>query len=229
MNQRNHQKVVAYLFTLPPHRATVEGMHQPTQVLYLHGGMTFPTYEEYRTFLATKELTIERLRLFRSWKDRLQDTLGGTFDVLAPRMPNGTNAVYEEWETYFSRILTLLRDDPILIGHSLGGVFLAKHLSTHDVPVRLRATLLVAAPFCDDLTDESLGDFVPPASLERFKAQGGALYVYHSTDDPVVPFSHGEGYAAALTGCTFRALSGYGHFNTETFPELVADVRSLVS
>jgi hypothetical protein len=115
----------------------------------------------------------------------------------------------------------------ILIGHSLGGVFLARYLAEHISPVRIRATLLVAAPYREDDLDESLAGFVPPALLALLDQQGGSLYIYHSTDDPVVPYTHGELYARALPRATFRRCEGLGHFNVESFPILEDDLRSL--
>ena len=47
------------------------------QVVYMHGGMTFPSHEAYLEHLCTKELTLDRLRVLRDWKDDLQSVLGG--------------------------------------------------------------------------------------------------------------------------------------------------------
>lgn len=199
-------------------------MNTTQQVLYIHGGVTFPTQEEYLTFLRTVDIDLSRFHTSRDWKDTLQETLGVDYEVLAPRMPNGTNAVYTEWELWFSRILPLLSEHVILIGHSLGGVFLARYLSEHHSPVHIRATMLVASPFREDF-DEPLNDFVPPHDLSLLDSQGGDLFIYHSTDDPVVPYTHGKLYADALPHATFRTCENMRHFNTATFPALVEDVR----
>lgn len=210
-------------------RVTVIFLHmgERQQVLYIHGGMTFPTHAAYLHFLRTKELTLDRLRVGHDWKDNLQSVLGEGYDVLAPRMPNGMNAQYPEWTLWFSRIVSLLNAGVILIGHSLGGVFLVRYLSEQVVPMRVKATMLVAAPYRDDVPEESLGDFLPPDDLSLFKDQGGSIFIYHSTDDPVVPFEHGISYARALPEATMRECQGRGHFNVESFPELEADIRML--
>lgn len=202
-------------------------MQNPQQVVYIHGGMTFPTYEAYVEYLRTKSLSLDRLRASRDWKDNLQDTLGPAFDIFAPRMPNGSNAVYVEWELWFSRILPLFAPGVILIGHSLGGVFLARYLAEHDAPIKIKALLLAAALYRDDVPEESLGEFVPPADLSRLTGQAGSIYVYHSTDDPVVPYEHGRAHAEALPEATFRTCEGLGHFNTPSFPILEDDVRAI--
>lgn len=58
-----------------------------TQVIVIHGGDTFETYEEYLTSL--KEFEVD-LNYFKKsgWKNFLQEKLGNDFEVIAPKMPN---------------------------------------------------------------------------------------------------------------------------------------------
>ena len=52
------------------------------------------------------------------------------------------------------------------------------------------------------------------------------LYLYHSRDDPEIPFEHLERYRHALPRAKVQVLDGRGHeFNQPEFPELVADIR----
>ena len=102
------------------------------QVFVIHGGTAFDTYEEYISYLQKKEVSLEKL-LGRDWKLNLQDNLGSDYEVFLPKMPNAQNAVYKEWCIWFEKFLPLLDDGVILVGHSLGAVFLAKYLSEHDV------------------------------------------------------------------------------------------------
>jgi len=37
-------------------------MQQTQQIVYIHGGVTFPSYEEYLAYLRTEEMTLDRLR-----------------------------------------------------------------------------------------------------------------------------------------------------------------------
>ena len=99
------------------------------QILVIHGGDTFDTYKDYLSFLKNREISLDRLRLKRDWKDILSEKLGENFDVLSPRMPNGTNARYKEWKIWFERVIPFIDKGVIFIGHSLGGIFLAKYLS----------------------------------------------------------------------------------------------------
>jgi len=197
------------------------------QIVAIHGGTSFDTYEDYISFIKTRELTLERLAQCDDWKASLGKELGEGFEVLWPKMPNGTNARYAEWSLWFGRCALLLQDSVVLIGHSLGGIFLAKYLSEHDFPRNIKATCLVAAPFDGVSTVESLNDFALPASLQTLEAQGGQIYIVHSQDDPVVPYAEMAKYQAALPKAQPMVFEDRGHFNQDSFPELTALIRSL--
>jgi predicted alpha/beta hydrolase family esterase len=163
------------------------------QVLVIHGGTTFDSQEDYINYLKTKELSFDRLCRELGWKDLLGQELGERFIVLNPKMPNSTNARYEEWKIWFERIYALLDKKPILIGHSLGGIFLAKYLAENDLPHKAKALILVAAPFKDE-SQESLADFALPDSLENINKQVDKIFLIHSQDDLVVDFAELAGY-----------------------------------
>ena len=116
------------------------------QILLIHGGDAFDTYDEYISFLKNFELDLEGLKK-KGWKNSLQDKLGEGYDVIMPRMPNAFNARYSEWKIWFEKIINLLDNEVILVGHSLGGIFLVKYLAEEDFPKSVKATFLVAAPF----------------------------------------------------------------------------------
>ncbi len=197
------------------------------QVLVIHGGTSFDTPSDYIDFMNERELTLDSLRCTYDWKASLSHELEESADILNPRMPNPTNARYEEWALWFQRCEKLLQDDVILIGHSLGGIFLAKYLSENTFSKRILATILVAAPFNDVSTEESLTDFALPDSLDRFAQQGGAIYIIQSTDDPIVPAGEAEKYARALPQSTQMMFTDRQHFHQETFPELCELIASL--
>lgn len=200
------------------------------QVIVIHGGTSFKTYEDYISYLENKEIDIAELRPRKEWKDSLSIELGNDYDVLLPRMPNGTNARYKEWKIWFDNIAKVLNDEVLLIGHSLGGIFLAKYLSENTFPKRIVATILVAAPFDDaEGADgkESLVDFTLPSSLAQFAAQCDKIYLLHSEDDPVVPFAQLEKYKNALPNAEAVIFKDREHFNQETFPEIIDIIKSV--
>lgn len=197
------------------------------QVVVINGGNTYETYEEYISHLKHKELDIERFKPRVDWKYNLQKELGDKYEIFLPKMPNSNNAKYEEWKIWFERITPLLNNELILIGHSLGGIFLAKYLSENNVSNKITATILVAAPYDTEGLDESLADFNLPKSLEKFAQQSEQIYLFQSKDDPVVSILQVKKYKETLPEAKEIILDGKGHFNDENFPEIVEIIESV--
>jgi uncharacterized protein len=196
------------------------------QVLVIHGGDIFGTYDEYVASL--KSFVIDSLEYFTKhrWKQSLQDKLGSGYAVISPNMPNKSNAKYEEWKIWFEKLLPLCNDGVIVIGHSLGGVFLAKYLSENTITKKIRATIMIATPYDED-DGKKMPEFSIMGSLTKFQEQGGTIIIYHSKDDPVVQFSELQKYENALPNAHMRVFEDRQHFNQEEFPELVEEIRRL--
>lgn len=196
------------------------------QVIVIHGGDTFDTYEDYLTFLKSFEINFEKLKT-KKWKDSLGEKLGSDFEVVMPQMPNKFNAKYLEWQIWFEKLIPFFAEEVIFVGHSLGGIFLAKYLSENQYPKKIKATFLVAACFDDRDADYSLADFVLPSTLIKLQEQGGKLYLYHSKDDPVVPFTDVQKYQQQLPNAHLTVFTDRGHFDQPEVPELVKDIQNL--
>lgn len=197
------------------------------QVILIHGGSTFDTDKDYLLFLKNLEIDLDRYRRTEKWSDSLRQELGSGFDVLLLKMPNPMNAKYNEWKILFKKIALLLDNNVILIGHSLGAIFLVKYLSENKFPKKIQATLLVSPPYDDEDREESLGGFRLSKNLDRLVKQGGKIFIYHSQDDPVVPYSQLKKYKKALPNAMVREFKKRGHFYQPKFPELVKDIKGL--
>jgi len=203
----------------------IENMKQ--QIVIIHGGTTFENQENYLNYLKNKEIDLERLRPYLDWKYSLQNELGENFDIFLPQMPDKTNARYEEWKIWFERILPLLDKEIILIGHSLGGIFLAKYLSENSVTNKIKATILVAAPFDGEGSEESLASFKLSSSLSKFAEQGGKIYLIQIKDDPHMSLAQLERYKKALPLAETMVFENRGHFNQESFPEIIELIKKI--
>jgi hypothetical protein len=139
-------------------------------------------------------------------------------------MPNKQNAKYQEWKLWFERHFEFLRDGVILIGHSLGGYFLAKYLSEETMPVKVNALYLLAAPFeNDNFGEEDGGDFAfDSKNLPRLAQQVAATNILHSKDDPIVPYDYAQKYKEALPEAELITFEDKGHFVLPKFPEFIA-------
>lgn len=198
------------------------------QLVFIHGGQTYASYETYLDALKAYDYAPPDKDEPKRWKHALATELEAEgWEVLMPSMPSGGNAKYAEWKIWFDKVVPYLKDGVVLVGHSLGGIFLAKYLSEEKLPVRVSATFIVAAPFENTEPDESLADFILPASLAGLAEQGGKVFLYHSEDDDVVPFGELAKYRVQLPEVVVRAFSDRGHFLGSDLPELMTDIHSL--
>lgn len=194
-----------------------------TQVIAIHGGTTFENYDDYLRYLATKPLYPERMTFKPLWRERLQEDLGAEYQVLLPSMPNKTNARYSEWKLFFTHLAEIIEDDCVLIGHSMGAIFLAKYLSEEHFPRRIRKTILIAGPF-DDTIQEDLTDFKLSEISDLFKQQAGDTTLFFGMDDPAVPLSEMDKYRTFIPDATYLTLPAPDHFMRESLPELIETI-----
>jgi len=196
------------------------------QVIVIHGGTTYQDYDMYLKSLSEKKLDVNRFIYRPMWKELLQGNLGSEYQVLLTSMPNSTNARYSEWKLWFEHISSLFSDNCILIGHSLGAVFLAKYLSENSLSVKIKATVLIAAPYDDDST-EDLTDFKILKLSQQLTEQAGRLVFFNGLDDPIISNSDLSKYQNQLPAAEFKILSAPDHFVRTDFPELVSLLKNI--
>jgi len=196
------------------------------QVIFIHGGEVFDTYDDFIEALKSWTFDPEKEKKKR-WKDSLEERFGDGFIVYAPIMPNKYNAKYKEWKIWFEKIFPYLEDEVVIIGHSLGGIFVSKYLSENTFPKKISATYLVAAPYDDKDSEYSLADFVLGDSLKKIEEQCEKIFIYYSEDDPIVPFVDFEKYSKALPNATPVVFKDKNHFMQEEFPELISSIKEL--
>ncbi|MDP2705651.1 MAG: alpha/beta hydrolase [bacterium] len=197
------------------------------QIVIIHGGDTFETYEEYLKFLKDWQIDLDRYRLGKiEWKKNLHKILGDDYDVILPEMPNRINAKYAEWQIWFDKFVPLFESEMILIGHSMGGSFLAKYLAENIFPKKIKGLFLIAPPFDGD-SEYPLASFALPADLSQLASQPEKIFLYQSQDDPVVPFTELEKYQKNLPNATIRIFPDRGHFMQPELPEIIEDIKSL--
>lgn len=191
----------------------------------IHGGTTFKTKKDYLSYLKNRKVSVEKKV---NWAgEYLDQQLGKQFEIIRPRMPLQDNAKYEEWKIHFERYIPHLNNGVILIGGSLGGIFLAKYLSEHKFPKRILSIYLVCPPFDNTVAGEELaGGFKLKANLALINKNCKNLRLFFSKDDEVVPVSHAEKYRRKLKNADITIYkSKNGHFNTPEFPEIVKMIK----
>lgn len=200
-------------------------MQKKIQIFMIHGGETFSNKKEYLRYLKTREILIRKKR---RWYEDLQNKLGKDFEIIQPRMPMSENARYAEWKIHFERYFQYMRNNVVLIGRSLGAIFLAKYLSENRFPKKILSTYLICPPFDDTLPNEDLvGGFRLKSDLSLIGKNSKKIYIMFSKDDDCVPVSHAEKYRKKLKNAKIIIYkSKNGHFGISKFPEIVRMIKN---
>lgn len=172
------------------------------QIVFIHGGMLSKGPEELMEVMRHWEID-----LFTP-KQRWRDTLPGEFPdrtVIMPQMPAKELAHYGLWKLWFEKHIPFFDPEQlIVIGHSLGAMFLLKYLSEEQFSLPI-AQLHLIAPVCDaeglPEGDNYLGDFAYELeNIAKITDCADTVHVWVSRDDAVVPYTHGLRIHAQLLG-----------------------------
>lgn len=195
------------------------------QVIFIRGGEVFETKKQFYDYL--KNCPYDPYKTRRTWRDWLEWSLSENFDSFAPLMPNKQWADYEAWKIWFEKLFPYLNKKKniklILIGQSLGGIFLAKYLSENKFPKKIDQLHLVSPVFDNEgITTEKIANFkFKPSNLKNIEPQADKIFLYHSADDPYVPIEHSLRYLKYLKKAEFFRFENRGHFNQPAFMEIL--------
>jgi len=195
-------------------------------VIIIHGGSCWALYEDYIKDFKRSKFEADFSPIF-GWQKQMQKHLGSGFKVLLPKMPNWRNARYQEWKIWFEKAIVTSGNTPIVVGHSLGAIFLVKYFSETTRPRKVKGILLVSTPYKTKADNPDFGDFAlkgPPWHLKRFRQP---IYFYHSKDDSIVAPDSLIRYGAFAPNAVLRIFKRRGHFDQNAFPELVEDIKAL--
>ena len=118
-----------------------------------------------------------------------------------------------------------LKNDDILLGHSLGAFIILQYLEAVEMTETPRAIVMVAAPWKvakPELRRLFFADL--DAVVLMWKAR--EFLVVHSKDDELVPIEHGRKLAEALKA-KFIETDGNDHFLGEEYPILLRTIQNI--
>jgi predicted alpha/beta hydrolase family esterase len=150
--------------------------------------------------------------------------------VHVPRFPTPEGQSLNSWLAAFEPFQPYLKEDTILVGHSIGPAFLLSVLeqSQHRVDSAFFVAGFVG-PLCNPEFDKINASFAErDFDWERIRENCGSFYVISSKDDPYVPLEKGQELADAVGGMLFT-IPKAGHFNTAAgygkFPMLLEMIK----
>lgn len=157
----------------------------------------------------------------------LQKSIGSEYSFSSPAMPDPENPSYDLWKNVLKEKLSEVNGSVILIGHSLGGSVLLKYLSEGNCNVSISGLFVLGSPYWGLDKDWILKEFELSDKFAARLPQISQIYLYHSQNDEVVPFSHFEHYAHKLPQANARIFENYGHLFQDGLPELVQDIEAI--
>ena len=191
------------------------------QILFIHGGDSFRSQAAYLADLKARQMDYTRLLPKQRWTNTLAAEFPAA-DILLPTMPNSANAQFDEWAIWFEKILPFLDPSARIIGHSLGAMFLAKYLHQKPLAQPVAQLHLVAGGYDDPSQDYGSFKVDSATGLEKSTRQ---IFLYHSEDDPVVPYSELAKFEKDLPAATVCRFSTRNHFLDPEFPEIIENLK----
>jgi uncharacterized protein len=156
------------------------------------------------------------------------------FRTIVPRFPTPEGQSLDSWLKRFASIAGELDENSLVIGHSVGAVFVLRLLERLAKP--LRAAVL-AAGFTGALGlpeyDALNATFVEePFNWEKIRANAKDILCLSGQGDPYVPFEQGKEIADKLQVRHVVIPKG-GHLNAEfgltSFPRLMQELEKALS
>jgi len=134
--------------------------------------------------------------------------------VYIPEFPTPKGQSLKAWLEVLQPYEDKINKDSILIGHSLGGLFLLRVLERLQTKVKM--AIFVGAPigikpikFYEN--DEKFSGF--DFTWQKITTKADQFIVFHSDNDPYVSLANGELLAKKL-GTNLNFIPNAGHFNT---------------
>ena len=185
------------------------------QLIFIHGGEAFNTNEEYLSWLNSYKIDDPAKAPPKKWRSKLFDDLADKgWQIIAPTMPCYKNAKYEHWVIWFEKYIPYIKDGAVFVGHSLGASFLSQYFQEKELG-KFAGLHLVAPAYKIDA-----GGFTHKEDFSKLEKQFDDIFIYHSKDDTVVPFSDSEKLHTLIKKSKFIKFQDRNHFFDERSPEI---------
>jgi predicted alpha/beta hydrolase family esterase len=164
---------------------------------------------------------------FHPW---LRDELHAAgFQVIAPELPLSSKeeldmpAILE----VMKKEVGYLKNDDILLGHSLGGLLVLQYLEAVEMVETPRAVVLVAAPW-NVARPELRRLFVDDLDADVLMWKAREFVIIHSQDDKLVPIEHGRKLAQQLRARLIETATD-DHYMGEQYPILLETIKQIAT
>lgn len=165
--------------------------------------------------IPASQINAEHLTHWYKWlEDELTER---SLRVLRPEFPGGYLQTYDTWMAVMTKHEKEIGDNTIIVGHSLGGILLARWLETHVVG----AAVFVATPYKEERQlwsrvpsrpNEASGFFTRTPDWERIRSHARIFRLFYGDKDILIPRDHAETYSRELR-CPVTWIPNGGHLD----------------
>lgn len=158
--------------------------------------------------------------------ESLRKELGTAYDVRSPQMPDEGNPEYGPWSDRISQELATMDGEPILVGHSFGASIVLRYLTERTVEKPIAGVFLAAMPYWG-AEDWEVEEYELPEGFASGLPEGLPMFLYHGSEDEVVPFEHLALYKEELPNAAVRGAEGRGHQFDDDLSEVARDIENV--
>jgi predicted alpha/beta hydrolase family esterase len=158
--------------------------------------------------------------------DSLQKALGKDYEINYPQLETDDAAPDFSWLKQIGQEIDKLRDDIILVAHSLGASLLLKYLSENKVSKKMAGIFLISTPFWSGKEEWVQGLKLREDFAENVP-KNSRIFFYHCRDDEEIPFDHIASYRHKLPAATFREIESGGHQLGNDLNLVAKDIKNL--
>ena len=155
------------------------------------------------------------------------------FEVFVPKFPTPERQNLENWMKVFSEYENKLDENTIMIGHSLGPVFILHILE--KINHSIHSCFFISgsiSPVGDKRFDKIEKEFLKNNfNWEKIKQNCKKFFVFHSDNDPYVPMEKATELVDKLNA-ELDIIKNAGHFNEDSgykeFPLLLRKILEVI-
>ena len=140
-------------------------------------------------------------------------------------MPDEADPSYARWSAAIRGEMAVM-EDGVVLGHSVGGTILINALAERPPVGKLRAVVLIAAPFVGAGGWPGTEFELPPDLGARLPREV-PVHIFHGLQDQTAPPSHADLYARAIPQARLHRLPGRDHQLGNDLGEVARAIRHL--
>lgn len=165
------------------------------------------------------------------WLEEEMKKLG--YNVIMPEFPPREGVVYEEWKKEFEKYREYVKEDSIIIAHSIGNEFIIKYFNQNDLKADLYISLAGFAEYFEHEGKEDLNRaceefLVTDEEINKFRNMCNKKYSIYSNNDHIVPFEALEKYPEKI-GATPILIEGIGHMGKKSGLEKLPKILEIIN